>query len=513
MNTKQNEVVMRSLARVKFWEWNPRGSSYRGMADLKESIQREGLQDAIHVWERVDGDFLLKGHRRFEAMRELGWAECCQVVHHFEDESAAYRFLLEDHGHTDPLSADEKIVAVENGVKMGMRTDELAPCLGVTPERAQLWFDLGKLPMAARSAMGDGRLSMNTAELLLEVADSKDRSTATQMILKDMETGEVMSHGQARAYIQAHYVLPEKWRKEWVATELKLKKKLKVADGYHYVDWASRRDYIMGESGQPEPEFEFASSFVPRDSEGRTFGDVAKAYGVPVYVVPAPLHKDGYVMLVQASMLRDAMSVSETGRQGEEETGGGDDHEESCGQFMDGEKPSGESGGVLSAQSGEVPKTNAEARPAKDDVAEAEKLRLWLRTWLGAIYEVLLTTPTTVMTNAPWLPLQEYLAHLTTDVDAGALAAWLDISERDAAMQWMREDKKQRAPLRTALMLLLCAESDSSSQPEKVIREVAAALGIEGKKLDKKLGKGGNAGGMARELAAQDSDNSNDING
>ena len=110
----ENKVVTRSLERVKFWEWNPRGSSYRGMAELKESIRREGLQDAIHVWERVDGDYLLKGHRRFEAMRDLGWMECKQVVHHFEEEAAAYRFLLEDHGHTEPLSAEEKIVAVEN---------------------------------------------------------------------------------------------------------------------------------------------------------------------------------------------------------------------------------------------------------------------------------------------------------------------------------------------------------------------------------------------------------------
>ena len=483
----ENKVVTRSLERVKFWEWNPRGGSYRGMAELKESIQREGLQDAIHVWERVDGDYLLKGHRRFEAMRSLGWMECKQVVHHFEEESAAYRFLLEDHGHTDPLSADEKIVAVENGVKMGMRTDELAPCLGVTAERAQLWFDLGKLlPMAARSALDDGRLSMNTAELLLEVVNTKDRSTATQMILKDMETGEVMSHGQARAYIQAHYVLPEKWRKEWVATELKLKKKLKVAEGHHYIAWEERKTYIMGESGQPEPEFEFASSFMPREKHGRTFGELAGAFEVPVYVVPAPLHKDGYVMLVQSSMLRDAMSVSETGRGGEEETlRGGDEEtgragEEETGRGGDEEEESGE---VLSAQFGS----------SQDDFImkrrdEEERLRMWLRSWLGAIYEVLLTTPTTVMTSAPWLPLQAYLAHVTTDVDAGALAAWLDISERAAAMQWMQEDKKQRAPLRTALMLLLCAESDSSNQPEKVIREVAAALGIDGRKLDQKLG-------------------------
>jgi len=466
-NETNNAVTVRSLERVKFWEWNPRGSSYRGIEELMASIEREGLQDAIHVWERVDGDFLLKGHRRFEAMSNLGWVECKQVVHHFDDDAAAYRFLLEDHGHTDPLDAEEKIVAVEHGVKLGMTTAELAPCLGVTEERAQLWFDLGKLlPQAARSALGKGHISLNTAELLLDVPDAKDRRAAAQMILKDMETGEPMAHGQAKAYIQAHYVLPEKWRREWLETELKLKKKFKVSDGHHYVEWAARRDYIMGESGQPEPEFEFATSFLPKDREGRTFGEVAKGLSVPIYVVPAPLHKDGYVALVQASMLRDAMSIPS----GNDETRMTNDEAD---------------------QADDLVKPDVKAKPPADVIVKdaEEQLRMWLRTWLGAIYEALLMNPTDVMTKEPWLPLQEFLSHLTTDVDAGALHAWLEIDSRKGAQEWIASDTKNRAHLRTTLMLLLCAESDASSQPEKVIRAVAAALGVDGKKLDKKLAK------------------------
>lgn len=476
MKTQHDAMpVVRSLERVKFWEWNPRGSNYRGIEELKESLQREGLQDAIHVWERTEGDFLLKGHRRFEAMRELGWQECKQVVHHFEDEAAAYRFLLEDHGHTDPLDAEEKIVAVEHGVKLGMRTDELAPCLGVTAERAQLWFHLGEqLPQAARSALSDGRLSMNTAELLLEVADAKERRAAAQMILKDLETGEPMPHGQAKAFIYAQYVQPEKWRREWLETEIKLKKKYKVAAGYHYVSWTERKSYIMGESGQPEPGFEHATTVMLKDKEGRTFGEVAAALSVPIYVVPAPLHKEGFVALIQASMLRDAMTIPSA--------------EVEMGRLGDGEKRS-----VGEEEAGRVREEEKRRRGDGEIVTPQEsRLKEWLRVWLSAIYEALLVNPTDVMTKEPWLPLQSYLAHITTDVDAGALEAWQGISSREAAKGWIAEDKKNRAHLRTTLMLLLCAECDASEAPEKVIREVAAALGVDGTKLDRKVG-GGNA--------------------
>jgi hypothetical protein len=136
----------------------------------------------------------------------------------------------------------------------------------------------------------------------------------------------------------------------------------------------------------------------------------------------------------------------------------------------------------------DIPKTREYA--LKDVVTDAEEqMRMWLRTWLGAIYEALLMNPTDVMTKEPWLPLQAFLSPLTTDVDAGALHAWLEIDSRKGAQEWIASDTKNRAHLRTTLMLLLCAESDASSQPEKVIRAVAAALGIDGKKLDKKLDK------------------------
>lgn len=468
----ENAVVVRALERVKFWEWNPRGNSYRGIGELMASLEREGLQDAIHVWERTDGDFLLKGHRRFEAMSKLGWTECAQVVHHFDDEAEAYRFLLEDHGHNEPLDAEEKIVAVEHGVKLGMTTAELAPSLGVTEERAQLWFDLGALlPQAARSALGRGDISLNTAELLLDVENDKERSKAAQMILKDMETGEPMAHGQARAYIQAHYVLPEKRRREWQELEVGLRKKFKVAKGYHFVEFALRREYTMGESGQPLPEYEFGDGFVPSDRDGRTWEALALEHGVPVYVVSAPLHAAKHVRLVNARMMRDALSVAGAN----DETG-----------MTNEESPMKSDAGAEGEEATpEAPLPPLTPTKSKDE----DRLRLWLRTWLGAIYEHLLANPAAVMTSEPWLPLREYLAHVTTDVDAGALAAWRGIESRKDAMAWMEGDTKQRAPLRVALMLLLCAESDASSQPEKIIREVAVALGLNGKSLDKQVAK------------------------
>ena len=133
----------------------------------------------------------------------------------FEPEAGAYRYLLQDHGHTDALDSWERCVAARGGVALGMTAEELAPAMGVKVERVQLWLDLeAGLPSAAKVALAKGVLSVNTAELLLAV-EGEERRKVTQLVLKDQVTGDVMSHGQAKAFIQATYVMPNKWRKEW----------------------------------------------------------------------------------------------------------------------------------------------------------------------------------------------------------------------------------------------------------------------------------------------------------
>lgn len=524
------QPVMRSLARVMEWELNPRRGVYRDMEELKESLRRVGLQDPIHVWERTEGDLLLKGHRRTRAMKGLHWDDCLQFVHHFETEAEAFKFLLEDTGHTVPLDAEEKIVAVENGVKLGMTTADLAPMLGVKEERVQLWFDLGKdLPQVARSALAKGDLSVNTAELLLGIVNEKDRRAAALAIMKDPETGEPMAFGQARSYIQARYLLPEKWHAAWLELSRKLAKKKRIIDGYHYVEWAQRMDYVLGDSGQPRSEFELGEAYYPKDAEGRNWEQVAVGLQVPVYVCAAPRHAEGFVTLVNAQMMREAVNL------GKEQAAAGDDEGEDSNQDEGLAKTIAEKAafalkqriaefrdfyakhpecsaadfqrrfGLSFAAADILLKTLKEDTDAddKDPVAagfiegedhsdalaasqaDEEHLRVWLKTWLGAIYEKLVSNPTDAMTKGPWVPLYGFLAHLTTVPAAGALEAWRGIATEEEALKFMHDDQKQRAPLRLALLFLLCAECDASDEPERVIREVAAALGLDAEALDR----------------------------
>lgn len=470
--------VMRSLARVMEWEKNPRRGVYTGIAEMKESLIANDLQDAIHVWERAEGDLLLKGHRRLRAMKELGWTDCRQVVLHFADEREAYLYLLQDHGHTVALNPEEKIAGVETGVALGLTVAELAPAMGVKEETAQLYFDLGQiLPVSGRTALATGQLSLGVAELLKAVEDADDRHAAVQCLLKDSVNGDPMGVKQAHNYIQAMYVLPKKRHEAWIKLSAHLRKKVhKVEDGFAFVEWHARLEYVQGESGQPYPDYQFGDGFIPKD--GRRWMEKAAALQVPVYVVPAPLHVDGYVLLVSTKMLRDAEKVPAAG--------GGDvaesETDETDRTDTEGDAPEGGGGAEVS----DVQEMTTDAARGVPTTGRVEVAAGWLRVMLGAIYEHLVAAENAVWANGPWEAVMESL--VSRPGIYGAVEAFVGAQDPQQLWEWVGKDTKARAPMRIALMLALCEATRMDEDPKKTIRAVAEALGMDVGELEKRVG-------------------------
>jgi len=453
------EPVMRSRARLLEWDKNPRQGVYQGIAALMESLTAVGQQDAIHVWERPEGDYILKGHRRHEAMSRLvmnegltKWEQCLQVVHHFETEEQAYLFLLQDHGHTVALDAAEKVVATQTALSMGISSDAVAAAMGVTVERVQLWFAFGNLPAAARRAMGDGELSSNTAEILIKV--SKDKmAEAVSAVLRDEATGTAMSHGQAKAFLESKYLLPAKWEIEWRELEPRLKKKLTVMDGHQYVAWESRADFVLGESGHPDGQYEFADAFM---RNGKQWGVRAKELGVPVFVVPAPRNKDGYVLLVSSKMIAAAESVVPDLGIGHDET-------------------------RMRNEEDEERETEAEEeddRPAWTKPIPLRKINeAAVKRLMGQIAEALAANPAKGMTCGV---AELALPYLATDAASTlVMRAWMGEMAPWELLIHVKEDSKQRGQIRWALLLLWCVISESVEDPEAVLVKLAEEMGVQ----------------------------------
>lgn len=466
----EHAAVVLPLAGLVHWNANPRHENDSEVEALKESLGAVGQLDDLHVWRCLDGDKVLRGNRRLMAMRELGWVEARQIVHEFSDERDAYRFLLEDHapGRVVALTAEEKIVSVENGVRMGMTVDELAPSLGGNVKLTQMYWDLGKgLPMKAREALGDGRMILTTAAMLLKIADAKQREEASRQVLQYDGEGEPMPYKQARALIETNWILPAKHEADWMALCVTLKKKFSVIEGHVYVAWKDKDDFVMGWRGNPEPGYEFGDVPMPGEPDGRTWESVARELQVPVYLCPAPDAKTGFVRLVNAKMIKQALNADQKKK------------------FVDEQKDDPQIGGriegMISDSENQAPigeicgPSSAHAEPV---ISEDE--RRWLRVSLNAIHEALLATPTDAMGKGPWVPLMSYLAKL---VDGGAaFDAWGWGTTLEDVHVWVSEDTEPRWYLRQPIMMLLCAQYDAAVDPadgRAKIAEVAAALGVE----------------------------------
>lgn len=467
MNIEANKSialpVVRSLARVKAWNLNPRTEGhYRGIDELMRDLETRGLQDAIHVWETPEADWILKGHRRVESMARLGWMFCAQVVHHFTDERNALMFCLADHGHTDPLDSGEKIHAVETALKIGVSSGEVAQCLGVNEERVQLWFALSELlPSTGRTALSDGTLSMNTAELLIKLDESAERAEVLQLILRNPETNKPMTPADAEREIKQR-LCEKRNHAEWEKLRVKLMNgDLKVIDGYQYIGWNERADYILDDSGHPAGGYQYAAA---RESDEGTYGEMAAKLSVPRLVVPAPWRKDMYVVLVGVKMLRLARES--------------------------GKEPAAEVFSVQSSvASGEgdmvdlLPPVNAPKLDGKAlEKGATEGERIWnerVKLFMSALWSEMMKSPTEIMGKEPWVPVVGFLFANAKAAQAGdgrTLRAWL--GDETEARDFLEQDRKARWYLRQSYALAVCAQLEAANKPDEVLTLIAETWGI-----------------------------------
>ena len=238
--------------------------------------------------------------------------------------------------------------------------------------------------------------------------------------------------------------------------QTQLKKKFKVIDGYIYVDYEIMSDYTMGLSGQPYPDFEYGDGLMPKGTDGERWQEKAKRLGVPVYVVPAPLHCDKFVLLVSWKMIRDAESVKPADRPADVTETPEQDDEQMHVDFIACQEPDVEKHADLN-----------------------DEQRAQVKLFMGAIWESLQEKPSIAMTSGPW---ELVLDRLVFQAEVGmdwALNAWLGINSTDELVMWLKQDKRQRAPLRQALMLLMAAEIDAVGSPGYMLKRMAQEVGLD----------------------------------
>jgi hypothetical protein len=120
-----------------------------------------------------------------------------------------------------------------------------------------------------------------------------------------------------------------------------------------------------------------------------------------------------------------------------------------------------------------------------------------MKVMFNAVWEHLKANPTDAMTGPPWECFLELLVHLATDVDAGALEAWLGIGSADELRTWLAKDRSQRWQLRQVLLLLLVMAADAAESREELRQAVGGLLCELGVDVEALEGRVANAGAVA----------------
>lgn len=109
-------------------------SQYTDITELATSIDTFGLIEPIRVKKTADRYVILAGHRRFEAIKQLGWTETKAVVQSSKaDDSDRTAVMLIENMQRVDLSIREQVEGVRRLVQEhGMSQSEVAASLGMT---------------------------------------------------------------------------------------------------------------------------------------------------------------------------------------------------------------------------------------------------------------------------------------------------------------------------------------------------------------------------------------------
>lgn len=305
------------LASLHPWSINPRGDELRGIPEFAAQLTEDGeIREDLHAFNLNGLLTLMAGHRRLAAGRLAGFDEAWVKVWNFTDEREAFKHLLTLQNGTDPFDAREMAKAAGSALQMGIPKEELQGVMHRSEETVQLYLDLNHMPGQVQDWVWERKLPLGTASLLRKLPKDKQLEAARECVNGVLFT-EPMSEAQAERHLKEKYLKPAEWLREWQGLEPKLKRKLRVADGYHYVAFEDRGTYCQGNGALPMEGYAHADEYIaeaelinPR--EPMNWGELARRHSAPIYVVPAPSSREQHMCVVMLKMLRDAEQVADS---------------------------------------------------------------------------------------------------------------------------------------------------------------------------------------------------------
>ncbi|MFQ6048785.1 MAG: ParB/RepB/Spo0J family partition protein [Phycisphaerae bacterium] len=173
--------------------FQPRNRPEQGqLAELAESIRRNGLLQPVVVRQRGASFELVIGHRRWQAAQQAGLAEIPAVVRQASDEQMIELALIENIHREDLNPIDRANAYWQYKQRFGLTAEQIAERVGEDRSTVANYLRLLELPEHVKSLLADGSLGMGQARALLGLAEpSQQIGWATRIIRQGLSVRQV----------------------------------------------------------------------------------------------------------------------------------------------------------------------------------------------------------------------------------------------------------------------------------------------------------------------------------
>ena len=183
--------------------------------EFLESVRNEGIRVPIIVM-NVNGKlYLIDGLHRIKAAKELGIKRIKAIVRQGTEDDLLVENIITARlrGRENPAQTAKVVKQLRD--RHGYSWNDIARRLGMSPATVKMYYDITRLPEQVLNLVGEGKLSVSKARLLLEIPNPRDQVKAAEDIVKYGYT-EVQARELVRYYLEAYVegpVVPQE-RKE-----------------------------------------------------------------------------------------------------------------------------------------------------------------------------------------------------------------------------------------------------------------------------------------------------------
>lgn len=160
----------RKLSELEHWDANPRTCQPKALAKLKDRIAKRGFHDVL----KLDGDTVISGNQRLDALRELGYSEATVLVPSRKLTKAEMETVALESNRNDGENDIDKLFALDGVVlkEAGFSQTELDLLMGAKQPTDEDGYDpTDELKAPSKAKIGD---LYALGEHLLLCGDSTD---------------------------------------------------------------------------------------------------------------------------------------------------------------------------------------------------------------------------------------------------------------------------------------------------------------------------------------------------